>query len=111
MSATQLDLIIDQGTTFVQLFEILDRDLSTNHSFAMKVRKSHAGDVVLTVSTFTVAKSGNHTHVTATVSSVTTAALSAPMSCVYDLEATNTVTSVVTREFEGSAFVTPEATR
>lgn len=111
MAATQTDLIIDQGATFVHLFEILDKDMTVGYTFAMKVRRSHAGDVVLSVTTFAVAKSGNHTHVTVTVSAVTTAALAAPMSCVYDLESTNTATSAVVREFEGSAFVTPEATR
>ena len=46
-----------------------------------------------------------------TAQSATTEQLAAPYMGVYDFEATKTSDSTVTRESEGSFFVTPEATR
>lgn len=114
MSATQLDVVIEQGTTFTFLWQILDVDLVTlGGTCAAKFRPSHAsGTTVLSLAspaTLTIAKSGNHTHVTANVSATATALLSAPQRGVYDLE--YTVGSVVTRSHEGGFYVTPEATK
>ena len=115
MAASQLDVIIEQGSTFTQLWQILDIDLVAAGATAQaKFRPSHAsGTTVLTLSTangtLTLAKSGNHTHATANVADETTALLTAPSGGVYDLE--YTISGAVTRAFEGSYYVTPEATR
>ena len=45
------------------------------------------------------------------VASATTAGLTAPSQGVYDIEYTQTSTGAVTRAFEGSYYVTPEATK
>jgi hypothetical protein len=112
MSASQLDVIIEQGSDFVQLWEIQDRDLSSGYTFAAKFRTMHAASsAILTITSFTVAKSGNHTHVSCRVAGATTAALAAPSMGVYDLESTQTSTGYIERQFEGSYFTTPEATR
>lgn len=112
MSAAQLDVIIEQGSDFVQLWEIQNRDLSSGYTFAAKFRTMHAAPTaIISLTSFTVAKSGNHTHVTCRVPAATTAAIAAPGMGVYDLEATQTSTGYVSREFEGSYYITPEATR
>jgi hypothetical protein len=114
MTATQEDVVIEQGTTFTYLWQILDVDLVTlGGTCAAKFRLSHAsGTTVLALAspgTLTIAKSGNHTHVTANVTATATAALTAPQRGVYDLE--YTVGAAVTRAVEGSFYVTPEATK
>ena len=112
MSAAQLDVIIEQGSDFVQLWEIQNKDLSSGYTFAAKFRTMHAAPTaILSLTTFTVAKSGNHTHVTCRVPAATTTTLTAPTMGVYDLEATQTSTGYVSREFEGSYYITPEATK
>ncbi len=115
MAAAQLDVIIEQGSTFTQLWEILDIDLvAQGATVAAKFRTSHAasGTVLSLTSaggTLTVAKSGNHTHVTAAVTDEATAVLTAPSNGAYDLE--YSIGGAVTRAFEGSYYVTPEATK
>lgn len=112
MAAEQLDIIIEQGANLAQLWEVHDRDLSTGYTFAAKLRTSHAAStVVLSITSFTVAKSGNHTHISCNVAAATTANLAAPSMGVYDLEATKTSDGTVLRVYEGSYFTTPEATR
>ena len=112
MTAIQQDVIIEQGATFQQLWELQNKDLTSGYTFLAKFRASHtAAAAVLTVTSFTVVKSGSHTHVTGTVSALVTAALDAPANGVYDLEATKTADGSVTREAEGSFYVTPESTK
>lgn len=117
MSAEQLDVVIEQGATFAHMWEIQNKDLTSGYTFEAKFRTSHAAtSAVLTLtnsggSSLIVSKSGNHTHVTADLSFTATAALTAPSNGVYDLEYTQTSTQVRTRAFEGSYYVTPEATR
>jgi ABC-type uncharacterized transport system fused permease/ATPase subunit len=107
----QQDILIEQGATMDVLWD-LNKDLSTGYTFAMKLRGQHgSSSVVLSVTTFSVAKVGSNTHVIPTVSHSTTAALAAPSMGVYDLEATKTSDGSVTREAEGSYYITPEATR
>ena len=120
MSAEQLDVVIEQGATFGQLWQILNKDLTAaTYSFEAKFRTSHAAtSTVLTLTstpspsvTLIVTKSGNHTHLTADVPFATTAALTAPSSGVYDIEYVNSATGIKVRAFEGSYYITPEATR
>lgn len=116
MSATQLDVIIEQGANFVELWQILEKDLTIGYTFAAKFRPQHSSSTTLLSltsagGTLVVTKSGNHTHVTANVTAATTAALTAPARGVYDIEYTQTSTGIVTRAFEGSYYITPEATR
>lgn len=114
MTAAQQDVIIEQGTTFTHRWEILDVDLvALGATCSAKFRPSHASATTTVTlaspTTLTIAKSGNHTHVTAALSATSTALLTAPQRGVYDLEYTAGAT--VTRAFEGSFYVTPEATR
>lgn len=116
MSAEQLDVVIEQGATFSQLWEIQNKDLTT-YTFTAQFRTSHAAtSTVFTLTnsgaaTLIVQKVGSHTHVTADLGFAATAALTAPMQGVYDIEYTNAGGSVRTRAFEGSFYITPEATR
>ena len=114
MAASQLDILIEQGSTFAWVFEVQNKDLTTGYTWAMKIRNQHAGAEVISLTSPTslvIAKSGNHTHATTSVSAATTATLSAPAMHVYVIEYTQTSTGTVTRAFEGSVFVTPEATK
>ena len=115
MSAEQLDIIIEQGATFSQLWEIQNKDLTTGHTFAAKFRPQHASSTTVisltSPTSLVITKSGSHTHVTASLAATATDDLTAPSMGVYDLEYTNTSTTVVTRAFEGAYFVTPEATK
>lgn len=113
MSAEQLDVVIEQGTSFTQLWQVLDVDLTVATAVRAQFRGSHQSQsTVLSLvspATLTVVKSGNHSHVTANVSATTTAALTAPARGVYDLE--YVLAGVTVRAFEGSFYVTPEATK
>lgn len=116
MSAEQLDVVIEQGATFAQLWQILDNDLTTGYTWAATFRTSHAATgtaLALTSAggTLVITKSGNHTHCTASVVPATTAALDAPSNGVYDIEYTQTSTGIKVRAFEGSYYITPEATK
>lgn len=116
MAASQLDVVIEQGATFAEVWQILNKDLTTGYTWSAKFRPQHASSTtVLSLTsaggTLVVTKSGNHTHVTASVNPTTTAALTAPSRGVYDIEYTETATGIVTRAVEGSYYITPEATR
>ena len=115
MALVQQDVIIEQGATFQQLWEIPNKDLTVGYTFAAKFRSSHSSSTVLfslsSPTTLTVAKVGAHTHVTANYAASLTQNFGAPSDGVYDLEYTQTSTSVVTRAAEGSYYVTPEANR
>ena len=119
MSAEQIDVVIEQGATFGEVWQVLNKDLTSGYTFEAKFRTSHAASsAVLTLTstpsptvTLIVTKSGNHTHLTADVPYASTAALSAPSNGVYDIEQTQTSTGIRTRIFEGSYYITPEATR
>lgn len=116
MSAEQLDVVIEQGATFAQLWEIQNKDLTSGYTFEAKFRTSHAatGTVLSLTSaggTLVITKSGSHTHCTASVVPATTAAIDAPSNGVYDIEYTQTSTGIKVRAFEGSYYITPEATR
>lgn len=112
MSAQQQDILIEQGATTTILWELQNKSLETGYTFAAKLRGQHSSSaVILSLTSFTAAKVGPHTHVTAVIAKSTTEGLPAPYMGVYDLEATKTSDSTVTRESEGSFFVTPEATR
>ena len=115
MSAEQVDIVIEQGATFAHLWEILEKDLTSGYTFAAKLRPQHLSTTTVlsltSPTTLVVTKSGSHTHVTASVSATSTAALNAPSRGIYDLEYTETSTGIVTRAFEGSYYITPEATK
>jgi hypothetical protein len=108
----QLDVVIDQGANFVQTWQIDNKNLATGYTFLAKFRPQHASTTtVLTINTFTAVHNGQHTNLSCNVASATTAGLTAPSQGVYDIEYTQTSNGVVTRAFEGSYYVTPEATK
>jgi hypothetical protein len=110
--AQQLDVIIEQGANFVQTWQIDNKQLATGYSFLAKFRPQHASTTtVLTINTFTAVHSGQHTNLSCNVSASTTDDLPAPSQGVYDIEYTQTSTGAVTRAFEGTYYVTPEATK
>ena len=108
----QQDILIQQGATTSITWQLLNKNASTGYTFSAKLRGQHASSTaLLTLSSFTAVHDGNHTDVTATITSAASAALSAPMMGVYDMESTLTATGAVTREAEGSFYITPEATK
>lgn len=108
----QLDVIIDQGANFVYTWQIDNQQLATGYTFNAKFRPQHASTTtVLSINTFTAVHSGQHTNISCNVAAATTAGLTAPSQGVYDIEYTQTSTGAVTRAFEGSFYVTPEATK
>lgn len=114
MTATQTDVIIEQGSVFTQLWQILDVDLvAGSGTCAAKFRYLHESPTAVlslaSPATLTITKSGNHTHVTANVTAATTALLAAPARGVYDLE--YTMAGATVRAAEGTFYVTPEATK
>ena len=110
MTATQADILIEQGATFT-----LTHNVGGNYSAAtasMKGRLSHAGSVVFNLSVgsgITAVHSGSTTTFTMTLSNTATAAISAPANGVYDFEVT--LSGVTTRHLEGAWYITPESSR
>lgn len=109
--AGNLDLTIEQGTTFERTITIKDAsdvavDISTD-SFAGQIRKRPQSGTVEASFTFTVTDGANG-EVTATISATDTAAMDTG-DFVYDIEWTSG--SKVTRLLEGTASVTAEVTR
>ena len=109
--AGNLDLTIEQGTTFERTITIKDAsdvavDISTD-SFAGQIRKRPQSGTVEASFTFTITDGANG-EVTATISATDTAAMDTG-DFVYDIEWTSG--SKVTRLLEGTASVTAEVTR
>jgi len=110
LTATQSDILIEQGATFT-----LTHSIAGNYSAAtasMKGRLSHAGSVVFNLSVgsgITAVYSGSTTPFTLTLSNTATAAISAPANGIYDFEVT--LSGVTTRHLEGAWYITPESSR
>ena len=112
MSATAEDIIIEQGVTWTYTWTVLNKQMETGYTFAAKFRGQHSSTgTILSVTNFVATHDGNHTDLTLTLTAAQTGALAAPYLGVYDIEYTQTSTQAVTRAFEGSFYVTPEATR
>jgi len=114
--AGRYDITIDQGATFVFDVQVNNTNLATGYTARMQGRTSHAAtSTVFNLTTanggIALTHQGNHSHITITMSAATTAALTAPMAGVYDIEYEQTSGTVVTRILEGSFYVTPEVTR
>jgi len=114
--AGRYDITIEQGATFVFDVQVNNTNLATGYTARMQGRTSHpATSTVFNLTTanggIALTHQGNHSHITITMSAATTAAISAPMAGVYDIEYEQTSGTVVTRILEGSFYVTPEVTR
>lgn len=117
MAAGELNIVIDQGSTFVMTITLTTDGTTpidiTGYSARMQMRTSHgAAATALDLSTgggeitLSDPTAGEYT---VTVDDATTAALT-PGSYVYDFESVDTG-GAVTRIIEGSAVVSPEVTR
>jgi hypothetical protein len=113
MSATGLDIIIEQGSTYT-LVHTAPKSLS-GATARMKLRRQHGlTDQVLSLvspTNIVLTVQGNTTTITVTISATDTAGLAAPgvsANGVYDLE--TELSGVVERHLEGMWFLSPEVT-
>jgi len=114
--AARYDITIEQGATFTFDLEVQGINLTTGYTVRMQGRTSHAATTTVfsltNASGITLTHSGQgHSHIIPVISATATAAISAPMAGVYDIEYQETSTGIVTRILEGSFYVTPEVTR
>lgn len=114
--AAGYDIIIQQGATFTMDVEVQSINLTSGYAVRMKGRPSHASSTTTFSLTdgsgITLSHSGQgHSHIVPLIAATATAAMTAPMAGVYDLEYEHLASGVVTRILEGSFYVTPEATR
>jgi hypothetical protein len=114
--AGHYDINISQGATFTFDVQVNHTNLATGYTARMKGRSHHANasaifDWTTANGKIALTHQGSHSHITITVSAADTAALTAPMSGVYDIEYEQTSGTVVTRILEGSFYITPEVTR
>lgn len=114
--AARYDITIEQGATFTFDLEVQGINLTTGYTVRMQGRTSHASTTTVfsltNASGITLTHSGSgHSHIIPVISATATAAISAPMAGVYDIEYQETSTGIVTRILEGSFYVTPEVTR
>lgn len=114
--AARYDITIEQGATFTFDLEVQNINLTTGYTVRMQGRTSHAATATVfsltNASGITLTHSGSgHSHIIPVISATATAAISAPMAGVYDIEYQETSTGIVTRILEGTFYVTPEVTR
>ena len=115
--AARYDITIEQGATFTFDLEVQGINLTTGYTVRMQGRTSHAATTTVfsltNASGITLTHTGNpgHSHIIPVISATATAAISAPMAGVYDIEYQETSTGIVTRILEGTFYVTPEVTR
>jgi Na+/H+-dicarboxylate symporter len=114
--AARYDITIEQGATFTFDLEVQGINLTTGYTVRMQGRTSHAATTTVfsltNASGITLTHSGQgHSHIIPVISATATAAISAPMAGVYDIEYQQTSTGIVTRILEGTFYVTPEVTR
>jgi len=114
--AARYDITIEQGATFTFDLEVQGINLTTGYTVRMQGRTSHAATTTVfsltNASGITLTHSGqSHSHIIPVISATATAAISAPMAGVYDIEYQETSTGIVTRILEGTFYVTPEVTR
>jgi Na+/H+-dicarboxylate symporter len=114
--AGRYDITIEQGATFTFDLQVQGINLTTGYTVRMQGRTSHAATTTVfsltNASGITLTHSGQgHSHIIPVISATATAAISAPMAGVYDIEYQETSTGIVTRILEGTFYVTPEVTR
>ena len=114
--AARYDITIEQGATFTFDLQVQGINLTTGYTVRMQGRTSHAATTTVfsltNASGITLTHSGQgHSHIIPVISATATAAISAPMAGVYDIEYQETATGIVTRILEGTFYVTPEVTR
>jgi len=114
--AARYDITIEQGATFTFDLEVQGINLTSGYTVRMQGRTSHAATTTVfsltNASGITLTHSGQgHSHIIPVISATATAAISAPMAGVYDIEYQETSTGIVTRILEGTFYVTPEVTR
>ena len=117
MPARQLDITIEQGTTFVLNAVWKDStgtpvDL-TGYTAKMQARWTYADAnalVTFTTADNTITLGGINGTITVT-GMATLPGVTKPRTGVYDLELTQTSTGKVTRLLQGSAFISPEVTK
>jgi Na+/H+-dicarboxylate symporter len=114
--AARYDITIEQGATFTFDLQVQGINLTTGYTVRMQGRTSHAATATVfsltNASGITLTHSGQgHSHIIPVISAIATAAISAPMAGVYDIEYQETSTGIVTRILEGTFYVTPEVTR
>lgn len=108
--ATNQNLYINQGATYVKSFTIQNEDLSyfdlTNYTGRGQIRKEYASNAAVD---FIVTLGGNTGVVTLGLSANVSANL-VNQRYVYDVEVESN-TGIVTRILQGFALVSPEVTR
>ena len=113
--AARYDITIEQGATFTFDLQVNSINLTTGYTVRMQGRTSHAATTTVfsltNASGITLTHGGGHSHIIPVISATATAAISAPMAGVYDIEYQETATGIVTRILEGTFYVTPEVTR
>jgi hypothetical protein len=109
--AIKANIVIDQGTDFSAVIDLVDRDgvvyNLTGYTVAAQLRKNYATS---TAYTFIASHSMAGGIISLGLTNTTTAALE-PGRYLYDVEITLTSSGVVTRVVEGVATVTPGMTR
>jgi len=115
--AGEYTLRIEQGATLSLVATWKDSSGTainlTGYTARLSVRTHHSSDTVLlslTTANSGIALGGAAGTITVTATAVQTAALTAPVTGVYDLELVSSG-GVVTRLIEGGAVITPEVTR
>jgi len=115
--AGEYTLRIEQGATLSLVATWKDASGTainlTGYTARLSVRTHHSSDTVLlslTTANGGIALGGAAGTITVTATAVQTAALTAPVTGVYDLELVSSG-GVVTRLIEGGAVITPEVTR
>jgi len=124
MAAANLNILIEQGSTYSRLLTFKDSNGSainlTGYSFSGQVRSRYDSNSVIASFTFTLANQTTNTgEVTVSIPSSTTALIPVDASSsvahtttayTYDMELTDT-TGAVSRFLQGVANVSPEVTR
>lgn len=109
--ALKANIVIDQGTSFETTIDVTDEDGNivnlTGYTGAAQMRKHYTSSAQ---TSFTVAIANTTGQVTLSLNAATSNTITAGR-YVYDLELTETATSIVTRLVEGIVTVTPGVTR
>lgn len=114
--AARYDITIEQGATFTFNLQVQSINLTSGYTVRMQGRTSHAATATVFSLTsggggITLSHGGGHSHIVPLIAATVTAAFTAPLAGVYDIEYQETATGIVTRILEGTFYVTPEVTR
>lgn len=109
---------IQQGATFTLSLNLLDassaqRNLSSGFTAAMQGRTTHAAasTIFSLTSSSGITLGATSPNMVISLTATQTAALTAPVKGVYDIELTTTSSGLVERVIEGTFEITPEVTR